>query len=480
MLKKVLNRASSLVKKRNSAENKEEVVEVSPDGSTTTITTMQNGKPVKIVTQKKIVQKKPEDKPSSDHVVKSEGQREPVENRPPESHAQSAPKSPLVAHKARDPDEPDFDKVNIKRDKQIDPASKCAAIVIANEFQGHLDLTGKDFSKVDEYARATPNSKTNSVKHLAEYLIAPWNNELDKLRCIFTWITENISYDTGAYFSGDLYFNGAEDTLRTRKGVCEGYAGLFDALASVAGLKHIDNIIHIGVGYVPGNSIDSSQYAHAWNGTVYKGEFLLIDSTWGSGFLNGRHFEKRFEPFYFLCKPTDFIYSHLPDDPKQQYVSPPLTEEEFLSLTHVKPTFFASGLQFRKYYGNVIVTDNDQLEIEIARFTPDKGKPLHAVLEWKGQSIPVMIQRLVGYGDESGGRTKFEFSIFDLPEDEHPVLSLLTPTKQVRQLEKVSRCDDGSVTYALETCVDQKGEWNLVHSEKSSHSFNFVAQYVAE
>ncbi|CAG8474752.1 12343_t:CDS:2 [Acaulospora morrowiae] len=527
MWKTLVNRASSIVKKRNSMGGQEKV-QSSSGGKENEKSTL---KPVAKKTSPNNV-KKSEERPH--HIGESEIER----------------------NKIHDPDEPDIDKVVVKQGERPDPAAKCAAIVVADEFKGHLDLTDYDFSKVDSYARATPSSKTDSVKHLAEYLIAPWNNELDRLRSLFIWITENISYDAKAYFEGNFHHNGPEDTLRTRKGVCEGYAGLFDALASVAGLKvwKISGKAK-GVGYNPGTSIDGPQYAHAWNGVLYKGEFLLIDSTWGAGILNGQHFERRFEPFYFLCKPTQFIYSHLPDDPKQQYVSPPLTQDEFLDLTFVKPQFFVSGLQFRNHYGNVIVTGNDQLEVEIARFSPDKGKPLHAVLEWKGKSIPVMVQRLVGYGDGSGGRvyklnvacpsagegkleiyvmikgnsgplvsslkvinkgtgshhltyvktfsvpfsytihtpihsklhlnkpdakTKFEFSIFDLPEDEHPTLSLFTPAKQIRHLEKVSRCDDGSVTYALETCVDQKGEWNLVHSEKNSSSFNFIAQYVAE
>ena len=161
-----------------------------------------------------------------------------------------------------------------------------------------------------------------------------------------------------------------------------------------------------GAGFRPGCDIDSSQFDHAWNGVYHKGEFLLVDNTWGAGYLNGMDFERRFEPFYFLCPPTQFIYSHLPNKPEHQYVDPTLTKKEFLDLPFVKPTFFTSGLRFVKHLGNVIKVSDDKVTMEIERINPDEGKPLHAKLEWEGKRIPVMIQRLNTPGPKGGRKYK--------------------------------------------------------------------------
>ncbi|GBC06676.1 hypothetical protein RclHR1_00070043 [Rhizophagus clarus] len=452
----------------------------------------------------------------------------------------------------RDPDEPELDESTVHQGERSDPASRCSPVVVANEFKEHLDLTDHDFSKVDKYARETPNAEAENCERLSKYLTKPWNNDLDKLRCIFTWITENIRYDTDAFFGGKMQHCGPEEVLKTRKSVCEGYAGLYDKLTSDAGLKvwKISGKSK-GAGFRPGSDINSRQFDHAWNGVLYKGEFLFVDSTWGAGHLNGMDFERCFEPFYFLCSPTQFIYSHLPEKPEHQYVKPELTTEEFLELPYVKPQFFTSGLNFVKHLGTEIVVSDDKIVFEIERVHPDESKPLHATLEWEGhnEDIPVMIQRLGTPGPRGGRKyrllcncpskgtgefniyvmlegnsgpmvskfkvknsgngknyipfvdtfsvpfsftiqnpihaklnhndnVKFEITIFDLPESELPSLALFLPEKSAKEFEKVSKGKD-SYTFAIETCVDQKGKWGLTY-HTSPTQFSFIAQYIVE
>ncbi|CAI2164926.1 11724_t:CDS:2 [Funneliformis geosporum] len=401
-----------------------------------------------------------------------------------------------------------------------------------------VGLKDYDFSKVDAYARKTPKAEAENTTRLSKYLAKPWNNELDKLRCVFTWITENIQYDTDSYFGGNSQQCGPEDVLKSRKAVCEGYAVLFDKLTSDA-----------GAGYTPGCDIDSRQFAHAWNGVLYKGEFLLVDSTWGAGTLNGMDFEKNFEPFHFLCSPTQFIYSHFPENSEQQYVTPKLSKAEFLDLPYVKPKFFSSGLGFVKHLGNEIKVSDDQITIEIERLHPDESKPLYATLEWKDQELTALIQRLATPGPKGGRKykllstcpskgegkfnifvmlkgnegplvstfkvknsgsgkhfapyvdtysvpfsftiqnpvhaklpynehVKFEITIFDSPESELPSFALYLPDKTTKDLHKVSSTRD-SYTFAIDACVDKKGKWNLTYCSKPN-TFNFIAQYTAE
>jgi hypothetical protein len=73
---------------------------------------------------------------------------------------------------------------------------------------------------------------------------------------------------------------------------------------------------------------------------------------------------------------------------------------------------------------------------------------------------------------------KFEVTIFDLPESELPSLALFLPEKSTRELQKVSSEKDG-YTFAIETCVDQKGKWGLTYCT-SPNQFSFIAQYNVE
>ncbi|RIB05218.1 hypothetical protein C2G38_2220251 [Gigaspora rosea] len=425
----------------------------------------------------------------------------------------------------------------------MDPRSKCECEIVEGEFKENLNLIGHDFSKVDAHARATPKSECSSVEQLSNHLTSCWDDHLDKLRAIYVWVTEHIEFDTDP---GDLKNCGADETLKTRKG---GFAELFNELACKAGVKTWK--IKGKTRGDPDDKIDCKETDHTWNGTIYKGEYLLIDCAWGAGRLNEKSkLEKHFEPFYFLTPPTYFIYSHFPNDPKEQYLKPQITKEEFLSLIHVKPPFFAAGLDIREITGNVITTHDDLICFEILRSQPDEGKPLYAVLNWDDKKEhEVLIQRKVGYDAASGksfklqtscpgcgegkleiyvllegnkgplassfkvvnkgdGKNhcqfvktykvpyeftiqpthknlkcdkdyKFEFTVFDLKEEEHPEFSLLSPEKKLKKLNKGSRCEDGSVTYDLETKLEQKGEWKLGCLKDKTH-FDLIAQYNVE
>ncbi|CAG8616214.1 8782_t:CDS:2 [Dentiscutata erythropus] len=448
--------------------------------------------------------------------------------------------------------------------------SKCKPVVVEAEFKGHLDLSEHDFTKVDAHARGTPDSEACSVEQLSKHLTSCWEDHLDKLRSIYVWVTEHIEFDCED--SGDVKNHSADETLKKRKG---GFSELFNELATHAELKtwkikgKTRGIDEESAGSK--ESVDCKEADHTWNATIYKGEYLFIDCAWGAGRMNGKQFEKYFEPFYFLTPPIQFIYSHFPDESKEQYITPQLTKEEFLNLTHIKPAFFAAGLEFHdKSIGNVITTNDDVINLEVLRFQPDEGKPLYAVLNWEGQEHEVLVQRMVGYQAGSGfyhiikkmlgfgsGTTtglgknyklhttcpsggegkleiyvlfegnkgplaasfkvinkgdgknhcsffktfkipfkftihqpthsklqcekdyKFEFTVFDLKEDEHPEFALLSPEKKLKKLNKKCKNEDGSVTYDLTTKIDQTGDWKLACS-KNGKNYDLIAQYQAE
>ena len=122
-----------------------------------------------------------------------------------------------------------------------------------------------------------------------------------------------------------------------------------------------------GAGYTVGAQMVSSEYSHSWNCVKYNGEYLLIDCTWGAGIVepNERRFKKRFDDFYFLASPKHFIYSHLPEQPKEQYLEPTITKSEFINLPYLKSSFLKYGLTFKHFYGCEIVLKNDMLCIEL-------------------------------------------------------------------------------------------------------------------
>ncbi|KAF0430097.1 cytokinesis protein cyk3 [Gigaspora margarita] len=286
-----------------------------------------------------------------------------------------------------------------------DPVSRCLPIV-DKDFDDYLDKSEYDFSTVDEYARETPESETKSEARLAHYLTSVWDDDIYKLRAIFAWITDNITYDCDSFFKGKLSHKSAKDVLKSRTAVCAGYSELFYGLANEAGL-HVWQISGSakGAGFQVGDTIGPNDraYAHAWNGVLYKGEYLLIDSTWGAGHVNDKMFNKKFNPFYFLTSPTKFIYSHFPEKSSQQYLQPTITRKEFNNQPYYMSDFFNEGLRFLRYYGSEIEAIDDNIILNLEQSIDDgRINKVIAFLEWKGQKLDAFSQRLAIPGPNGG------------------------------------------------------------------------------
>ncbi|KAJ3231918.1 hypothetical protein HDU81_003393 [Chytriomyces hyalinus] len=220
--------------------------------------------------------------------------------------------------------------------------------------------TMEKLAKVDQFAISTPKSHVNSVKQLAEHLTTPYNDAVCKTRAIFAWVANNVSYDVQGYLSGKRRDQSAEAVLQDRICVCEGYANLFLALCEAAP-KHSghEDIIAVKItGAAMGAGVEAGDVyanldAHAWNAVQIHGEFRFIESTWAAGVMANGKFDKQYNPGpYFLVKPTEFIFSHIPkSDPSLQHLAIPLSHKEWIQLPQCGPAFRINGMRLVRARG---------------------------------------------------------------------------------------------------------------------------------
>jgi len=199
------------------------------------------------------------------------------------------------------------------------------------------------YADIDRHALAVPASSATSVAKLAEALARPARSDEEKARAIFRWMCAHITYDQEAYDSGRHGDTSPEAVLRRRESVCAGYAGLFQALATAAGLRAVSIAGHgKGVGYRLGAPVADTN--HDWNAVWIAGRWQLLDVTWGAGAFSGGRWQRRFTEHYFLTPPEEFIFDHFPTDPKWQLLDPPLSSERYRGLAYLRPAFFEHGL----------------------------------------------------------------------------------------------------------------------------------------
>lgn len=199
-----------------------------------------------------------------------------------------------------------------------------------------------DYHKIDKHALKASRKDEQSVETLAAYLTKKAENDREICRAIFRWMTEHISYDTDAFFSGEYGDCSASGVLKARKSVCSGYATLFKKLGSLAGLEVVKISGYAkGYSYKEGRKFKTTN--HAWNAVKLNGEWRLLDVTWGAGHLEGKKYVKSFKESYFLTPPEHLIFNHFPKDSNWQLLKSPITLGKFEDQPYLRPRFFALG-----------------------------------------------------------------------------------------------------------------------------------------
>lgn len=202
-----------------------------------------------------------------------------------------------------------------------------------------------DFSAIAHHALVAPAEAERTVKSLASYLASTTRNERLIAWAIYRWITDRIRYDIDGLRRGDHQDLTPQEVLRHRQAICSGYANLLLALGREAGLT-----VEIVEGFAKGIDFDRDASAntpnHAWNAVQLDGAWHLLDATWGAGFIDDHdNFRPAFTAFYFCCPPEHLIWSHLPSEPRWQFLTPPIAHRAFVDRPHLFPDAFALGIR---------------------------------------------------------------------------------------------------------------------------------------
>lgn len=255
--------------------------------------------------------------------------------------------------------------------------------VLLNIIFALLSLASFSQEKFVNYKRDA--SVATSPQALSYKLTSPYNNEADKVRAIFRWITENISYNVRPRYnslrnSPSVYYEDDNDTgalkslservavgvLRSKVAFCDGYARLFKTLCDYAGIKS-----EVITGYARTNFTRVDQKFrsnHRWNAVLIDSTWHLLDVTWASGYVSYglEEFVQRYNDYYFLTPPADFIRDHYPEDIKWTLLSnPPLLKE--YEHTPFKSGAFSRNriLSFKPANGLIEASVGDTIHFEL-------------------------------------------------------------------------------------------------------------------
>ncbi|XP_034050718.1 kyphoscoliosis peptidase [Thalassophryne amazonica] len=240
-----------------------------------------------------------------------------------------------------------------------------------------LFTTSEVFHRVDSHViRAGAELKERcvyNVKTIVQSITQTARNELERLRAIWVWLCHNIEYDVSGYLGQSEKLSSPEEVIAAGRGVCCGYSSLCLQMCREVGIECQEVPGHSkGVGYRLGKSLKNVKSDHLWNAVLLGGQWFLLDACWGAGRVDMEHesFVKRFDDFYFLTDPEQFIESHFPDDKKWQLLDMPITLEEFERRVFKTSAFFTMALRLIQPHKFHIVTDDGEANVSISFSRP--------------------------------------------------------------------------------------------------------------
>lgn len=214
------------------------------------------------------------------------------------------------------------------------------------------------------------------MDELAQFAKNNLRTDRQLARFFYYWIGSNIKYDyeflTKAVSNRSSYgeYLDKQDAYRVfdeRKGVCAGYASLYNWFMEEVGIDVVYISGHIRNEQNWFEMVSPNQNTgHAWNAVRLNDEWVLVDTTWGASYSASE------TDLYFDMQPEIAIITHFPRNRKWQLLENPLTFREFSNSKYVKPVWFYAGFtdipkfkELGEYYYFIYRTNTKNKDLSI-------------------------------------------------------------------------------------------------------------------
>ncbi|EPS34530.1 hypothetical protein PDE_09494 [Penicillium oxalicum 114-2] len=200
---------------------------------------------------------------------------------------------------------------------------------------------------------------TNPVNLAQGYICRPYKSDVQRLRAIFTWVSEKIAWEEPL----DGLEVDMKRVLHAKRGSPQEIAYLVHEMCAAVGL-HAETIR--GFLKTPGDPLDLESLSrpnHWWNAVLVDGEWRIMDCALANP-TNPRRSQfvtnnmSVAETWYFLARPLDICFSHIPLYPEEQHICPPVSPDVLLALPGVCPQFFKLSMQFPDYDTSLMRIEN--------------------------------------------------------------------------------------------------------------------------
>jgi hypothetical protein len=202
---------------------------------------------------------------------------------------------------------------------------------------------------------------TNPTSLAQGYVCRPYRSDIQRLRAIFTWVSEKISWEED--YEGDV---DTRRVIQSRRGTTREIAVLVMEMCQSVGL--MCEVVH-GFLKSPDElpSLESMPRPnHYWNFVVCDGEWRMIDCALASPTnprrsLYSTTHSSGAESFYFLARPLEACYTHVPMEDAFQHLVPNVDPAVLLALPCALPPYFRNNLHLHNYSTSLLYLEGLEL-----------------------------------------------------------------------------------------------------------------------
>lgn len=168
------------------------------------------------------------------------------------------------------------------------------------------------FQKVLSKPGAKPDSKLSSLLSIAL-------NDTEKAWLIYRWVTHHFKHDAQlATTIGDPSKHSLQELHQFAGGSCAVYANVTHRLMAWAGLE-VKTIYGLAKGGPATTRFNGKRVNHVWNAVKINGEWSIVDTTWGAGYVGHHGFQREQSDLYFLIPAERAVFSHFDENDELGY-----------------------------------------------------------------------------------------------------------------------------------------------------------------
>ncbi|KAI1341984.1 hypothetical protein F5Y15DRAFT_329438 [Xylariaceae sp. FL0016] len=238
-----------------------------------------------------------------------------------------------------------------------------------------------NLSQVDKNSRFISSlpPMTTAVTLSTTYVCRPYRSEVQRLRAIFTWAAEKVTWEED--YEGDV---DTRRVIQTKRACAEEFAVLVHEMCAAIGMH--SEIIR---GYLktPGEVPETSimpRSNHWWNAVLIDNEWRMMDCCLANPSNPRRTLYSSASSgvadfWWFLTRPTELCWTHIPEHHAEQHICPPVAHETLLNLPCTCPPFFKNTIAMVDY--NTSLTRIEDLEMVHVKFNVPQDVEVAAEVE---------------------------------------------------------------------------------------------------